>query len=146
MTPEQRVKANARNTAWRKRNPEKTRAYCRNYYAANAEKRIALSKKWREENPEQMLRSWRRKGWRKAGIDPVAAEAALTAHSGSCACCGTDKPGGKGWCVDHDHATGRVRGILCFNCNFAIGKLGDTLEGVLRAVRYLTGPQKEISQ
>lgn len=137
MTPEQRIKANARTAAWRKRNPEKARASCRRHYARNAEKRIALSKKWRQENPEQMLRNWRRKGWRRAGIDPVAAEAALAAHDGCCACCGVGAPGGKGWCVDHDHATGRIRGIICNACNLAIGKLGDTLEGVLRAVKYL---------
>ena len=39
--------------------------------------------------------------------------------------------------VDHDHLTGRVRGILCRGCNRALGTLGDGLEGVLDAVAYL---------
>ena len=37
------------------------------------------------------------------------------------------------WNVDHDHETGRIRGVLCFQCNVGIGRLGDTLEGVMRA-------------
>jgi hypothetical protein len=39
--------------------------------------------------------------------------------------------------LDHCHATGAFRGWLCVNCNTAIGKLGDNLAGVLRAVEYL---------
>lgn len=39
--------------------------------------------------------------------------------------------------VDHDHETGKVRGLLCFDCNTAIAKLGDSLSGVLAATDYL---------
>ncbi|WP_416969170.1 endonuclease domain-containing protein [Streptomyces sp. 4F14] len=41
--------------------------------------------------------------------------------------------------VDHYHETGRVRGVLCFNCNSAIGKLGDDPGAVRRAASYLEG-------
>ncbi|MFD7294425.1 endonuclease VII domain-containing protein [Streptomyces sp. NPDC059897] len=41
--------------------------------------------------------------------------------------------------VDHCHETGRVRGVLCFNCNSAIGKLGDDPDTVRRAAAYLEG-------
>ena len=41
--------------------------------------------------------------------------------------------------VDHCHKTGRVRGVLCFNCNSAIGKLGDDPDAVRRAAVYLEG-------
>lgn len=40
-------------------------------------------------------------------------------------------------CVDHDHITGEVRGVLCRSCNKAIGQLGDTAESVQRAADYL---------
>ncbi len=40
-------------------------------------------------------------------------------------------------CVDHDHHTGAVRGMLCAACNRSIGKLGDDLEGACRALVYL---------
>jgi len=40
-------------------------------------------------------------------------------------------------CYDHDHVTGKFRGVLCRNCNRAIGQLGDTAEGVKNAYDYL---------
>lgn len=40
-------------------------------------------------------------------------------------------------CVDHDHATGAVRGLLCVNCNAALGKYGDSPERIDSAINYL---------
>lgn len=39
---------------------------------------------------------------------------------------------------DHCHDTMKFRGILCKSCNAALGKLGDTLESIMKVVRYLT--------
>lgn len=50
-----------------------------------------------------------------------------------CAICGReDRP-----VVDHDHRTGRIRGILCHRCNIALGHLGDSPNRLLSAVMYL---------
>lgn len=43
----------------------------------------------------------------------------------------------KRFAVDHDHDTNEVRGLLCFDCNIGIGKLGDTIESVENALNYL---------
>lgn len=43
-------------------------------------------------------------------------------------------------CIDHDHALLKVRGLLCNGCNAAVGMLGDTPQGVLRALEYLDEP------
>ena len=52
----------------------------------------------------------------------------------ACDCCGrTDQK----LCWDHCHDTEEHRGWLCSNCNQALGKLGDDIEGVLKAVDYL---------
>jgi hypothetical protein len=40
--------------------------------------------------------------------------------------------------VDHNHATGEVRGILCTNCNSGIGKLKDSPSVLEAAIAYLT--------
>lgn len=41
--------------------------------------------------------------------------------------------------VDHDHVTGKVRGVLCFTCNAALGQLRDNPAILRRAARYLEG-------
>lgn len=53
---------------------------------------------------------------------------------GCCEICGRERA----LHIDHDHKTGDVRGLLCVSCNTAIGKLGDNVEGVMKAVRYLS--------
>jgi len=40
-------------------------------------------------------------------------------------------------CVDHNHTTGKVRGLLCKKCNSAIGLLKDNTEFLYRAIKYL---------
>jgi DNA-directed RNA polymerase specialized sigma subunit len=50
-----------------------------------------------------------------------------------CQVCGRDEE----LCYDHDHITMEFRGVLCRSCNKAIGALGDTAEGLLKAYKYL---------
>lgn len=55
-------------------------------------------------------------------------------QSNKCAICGEEliKP-----FLDHDHRTNKIRGILCRNCNIAIGLLSDSPVKLINAVRYL---------
>jgi hypothetical protein len=39
--------------------------------------------------------------------------------------------------VDHDHKTGKIRGLLCHNCNLALGRLGDSIQTLKSALEYL---------
>ena len=53
-----------------------------------------------------------------------------------CDCCGrTDMK----LCFDHDHETLAHRGWLCQNCNQGMGRLGDTIKSLLRAIEYMKG-------
>lgn len=58
------------------------------------------------------------------------------AQGGNCAICLT--PPKRWFAIDHDHATGKVRGLLCTNCNTGIGMLKDDLEVLHRAQVYLS--------
>jgi len=42
--------------------------------------------------------------------------------------------------IDHDHNTNEVRGLLCSGCNTGLGHLGDSIEGLKRALQYLENP------
>lgn len=55
-----------------------------------------------------------------------------------CECCGNIDTR-RALCLDHDHDTNAFRGWLCNKCNIGIGHLNDNLDGVLKAVKYLTG-------
>ena len=57
-----------------------------------------------------------------------------------CDCCGKIPLGSNGkikWCLDHNHQTNTFRGWLCERCNLGIGQLGDNIDGVQKAVKYL---------
>jgi hypothetical protein len=66
---------------------------------------------------------------RRYGITVEHFEAMLVEQSGLCAICG-EAPAAH---VCHDHATNRVRGLLCVNCNGALGQFRDRRELMLRA-------------
>lgn len=77
----------------------------------------------------------------KYGISEEKYLEMVSAQNGVCAIC--FKPdGGRRLAVDHCHATGAVRGLLCGNCNWAIGLFMDKTESLLSAVRYLSGANK----
>lgn len=60
----------------------------------------------------------------------------LAAQGGRCAICASDM--GTEWQVDHDHATGKVRGLLCSPCNRGLGLFKDAPHLLRSAISYLT--------
>jgi hypothetical protein len=77
------------------------------------------------------------------GLDLQGYDSMLVAQQGACAIC--KKPEKikrsngvtKALAVDHDHLTGRIRGLLCSACNLALGSLGDNPEIFEAAAKYL---------
>ncbi|QWT30052.1 HNH endonuclease [Streptomyces phage Sham] len=63
-------------------------------------------------------------------------EALLEKAGYCCQICGGDVNLSTGR-VDHDHATGKTRGILCNNCNLGLGNFKDSPERLLKAIAYL---------
>jgi hypothetical protein len=74
----------------------------------------------------------------------VGREELLAAQGNKCAACdATDCTWGKGfknkWHIDHDHKTGKVRGILCSRCNLTLGQVQDYVEYMRKLSAYLNG-------
>ena len=69
---------------------------------------------------------------REYGITHDEYDAMLAKQYGGCAVCGKPEAG-KRLAVDHDHRTGKVRGLLCENCNRALGMAQDS-PTILRAL------------
>ncbi|MDQ1699749.1 MAG: hypothetical protein QOG34_1612, partial [Frankiaceae bacterium] len=73
------------------------------------------------------------------GLTSADVDAMIEAQGGTCATCD-----GKPEHVDHDHATGKVRGVLCFNCNQALGNVRDNAETLTRLRSYLRQSQPTV--
>lgn len=62
----------------------------------------------------------------------------LAQQNNSCAICFTKNAGGKGtFHVDHNHVSGRLRGLLCHNCNLGLGHFKDNPNLLSVAIKYL---------
>lgn len=110
---------NAVSREWTRRNPEKVKAHGKKRVESGAYRTYQLKKKYQltDEQYEDMLES----------------------QDGKCAICEATDPGrgNKYFVVDHDHDTGKVRGLLCNNCNRVLGLFGDSAETIESAITYL---------
>ena len=59
-------------------------------------------------------------------------------QNGVCAICKKEEICKRDLCVDHCHLTSRIRGLLCTNCNMALGKFQDNIEYLHSAIEYLS--------
>lgn len=94
----------------------------------------------RYEDPVQREKRRAREYRRLYGISSEQYAEMLAAQGGLCAICGeVDASAYAKLCVDHDHATGVVRGLLCRLCNNAIGYFKDDTGRLSAAINYLGG-------
>ena len=80
------------------------------------------------------------KSWRTKGINFTIEQYndLLEKQNGVCAICGVEKnKNNSSLCVDHDHKTGKIRGLLCHLCNTAIGKFNDDILLLEKAIKYI---------
>lgn len=82
------------------------------------------------------------KSWIKQyGLTPEDYARMLEEQNGVCAICKKECPTGQRLSVDHCHDTGKVRGLLCRNCNRGLGSFKDDRNAVLAALLYLNRQQ-----
>jgi len=106
---------------WKESNMDHVKEYNKNYY--DSEKRLELHYK------------------KEYNITLQDYDLMYEQQNGKCKICESTEsktPKSGRFCVDHDHATGEVRGLLCSSCNRGIGLLQDDPDVILNAYRYLT--------
>lgn len=108
------------------------------YYIAHREHCIEYARNLRSQQKESGTRPWRKYALPKRyGITVADYDALLTTQYGVCAICGKQPALGDILCVDHDHATNAVRGLLCEHCNIAIGSFHENTDTIMSAIAYL---------
>jgi hypothetical protein len=99
---------------------------------------LAYQRAYKEKNREQIQRANRERHLKKQyGISLAEYEMLAKRQKGVCAICRAPEAGGLH--IDHDHASGRVRGLLCGRCNKALGLLDDDPQRFRAAELYLLG-------
>jgi len=114
------------STRWKKAHPAEVAAQHRRWTAAHPE--------YREYMAIYLDR-------RRYGLTLQGRAALMLQQNGACAVCG-ETFAGRGH-VDHNHMTGKVRGLLCNNCNRGIGLLRDRSEILMTAAQYLAASEGE---
>ena len=127
-----------RNKAYYEQNKEREKERGRKYYWEHLDSVRAYRKKYNQEHRKKARLQWRKKVCEeKYGISFEEYSEMLSAQNGCCAICGKHESKlKKSLCIDHDHNTGTVRGLLCTNCNRAISFFEDNIEIIKKAVEY----------
>ena len=117
---------------------EKRNEYMAKWRVENIERINAAYKKYKEQNRDVVLRRYTEFSFkRRYGITIAERDALLEAQGGICAICGSDTHRGKNWHIDHCHGSKKVRGILCTNCNVALGHAQDDVGRLKAMIAYL---------
>ena len=112
------------------------------------EKRQATLKKYNN-SPERKAKmreyfqknkaKWKIYTYRRYGLTEQQYNEMLVNQNFSCAICKThmSECTKQGLCVDHDHETGQVRGLLCKGCNIALGEAKENTETLKEMINYV---------
>lgn len=100
--------------------------YNKTYYAKNREKAL----KWGRDNKRKYILA-------KYGLTESNFQKMVDEQNNRCKLCAS-KPKTHLY-VDHDHTTGKIRGLLCHSCNVALGLFKDNITTLSNAILYLKG-------
>jgi len=135
---------------WKRTHRDSVQATYRKYHASEkyraAEKlhrlkyrdrRRVQCKEWHKRHPEKGSEYNLKRKLRTLGIT----FAEYQSFGEVCGICGQKEPNGHRLHIDHCHATGKTRGLLCEKHNLMVGLSGDSVEILQRAISYLNGSQ-----
>lgn len=122
--------------AWREANPDKLAEYKSRSSEGYFRRKAGIP--YTRDPPKlgrYKVRTWRLK--HKYGITRAQYEEMFTSQGNKCAACPATEPGKSDWHIDHCHKTGRVRGVLCRDCNIALGFARDNPTTLRNLADYL---------
>jgi hypothetical protein len=118
------------------------KSICSQKYLARPENAIENRKKataWNKQNPEKRRVIMQKENYkRRYGLTIEQKQELIDKQNSKCAICKDDLKHTHNVCVDHNHETGSVRGILCRKCNLGIGHLQDSITVLKAAIKYLS--------
>jgi hypothetical protein len=79
---------------------------------------------------------------RRYGITIEQYDEMFQEQGGVCAICQQECSTHQNLSIDHDHETGKVRGLLCLRCNHTIGRAGEDVELLLKMIDYVMKHRK----
>ena len=127
-----------------KKHPGKRKVRDKKYRDKHKKEASAFSKAWLKKHPEKKL-EYAMNGYKrhlrvKFGLTIQDYDDMYIEQGGCCAICGVHQSETqKRLCIDHNHETGNVRGLLCDRCNTSIGKFNDDINLLRNAIKYLEG-------
>ena len=127
----------SRPTGRNRRCKECRNARNRALVARDPARRAETMQRWQRRNPERYAAAKRAHALRRYGLTLAEYDRLLATQDGLCAVCRLPESPGWELAVDHDHASGLVRGLLCRRCNVGLGLLRDDPAVVEAAARYL---------
>lgn len=112
------------------------------YHRKHREEHNAAGRAYRAKNREKMHALHRKNQLAKYGLTPSDYDKMFESQGGRCAICRrveTNRNRGRltNLRVDHNHKTGKVRALLCNDCNVSLGKMGESPERLREAALYL---------
>jgi nitrate/TMAO reductase-like tetraheme cytochrome c subunit len=121
-----------RNRKYYIENRESRLEYHRQYYLMNKKTILADKKNTKEKTRWRLIKQ-------KYGMTSAEWQQLFDTQKGKCGICHEELLAGKKSHTDHDHNTGKVRGILCQPCNHALGLFKDNIVTLQSAINYIKG-------
>lgn len=97
----------------------------------------AAASEWARNNPDTLKRYIKERRFDRFGITETEYMSLFESQSGACKICERSLLTDLTPHIDHDHSTGKVRGILCGNCNTGLGLFADSRRLLSAAIDYL---------
>jgi hypothetical protein len=120
--------------AWYLQNADHAKSKAKTNRSKNKDKYAAVKKKWQQANPDK-IRAIALKYNFNISLEKYSQM--LQSQHGVCAICRITPEEGTWMCVDHDHKSGAIRGLLCGPCNKMLGFARDNEETLESAISYL---------